>query len=212
MTDPATPNSCPTCGAPITREDLSLCSYCGSPLQLGGAKETPEGEENPNTERLNRMKDKEEWAAAMAWEPLAASRYPGPRAVAIPLICGVLAALLSGLIFDYITALVIGSFIVFILLSAHVARSMRQRPASPLNPDASLLKRAAIVIDRRSETEMSGGEGQTTYYFILEFADAARGEFRFPGRGANFDLPVNGATGVAYTRGADLLTFKKIRV
>jgi hypothetical protein len=46
----------------------------------------------------------------------------------------------------------------------------------------------------------------------MEFADGARGEFRFPGRGATFDLMVNGATGVAYSRGADLLAFKKIRV
>ena len=40
----------------------------------------------------------------------------------------------------------------------------------------------------------------------------ARGEFRFPGRGATFDLMTVGVTGVAYTRGADLLAFKKIRV
>jgi len=208
MTPPAIASSCPTCGAPITREDLSLCSYCGSPLHLGGAKETPEGEESPNIERLNRMEEKEEWGDAMAWEPLVASRHSGPRVVVIPLIWGSLAALLIGFFFNIIAGLVVGS-IVLISLFAH---RLRQDTVSPLNPDAPLQKRASIVLDRRSETEMSGGEGRTTYYFILEFADAARGEFRFPGRGATFDLMVNGATGVAYTCGVDLLAFKKIRV
>jgi hypothetical protein len=75
-----------------------------------------------------------------------------------------------------------------------------------------MLKRASIVLDRRSETEIDGDMGHTNYYFTLEFADGASGEFRFPGRGAAYDLMVNGATGVAYTRGADLLAFKKIRV
>ena len=208
MTAPTVAKACPTCGAPITREDLSLCSYCGSPLQLGGAKELAEGEESPNLERLNRMQEKEDWAAAMSWEPLATSRSPGSQAVAIPLISGSLAALLISVAFNYVAGLVIGSIVLITLFARH----LRQDPVSPLNPDAPLLKRATIVLDRRSETEISSGEGQTTYYFVLEFADGARGEFRFPGRGATFDLPVNGATGVAYTRGADLLAFKKIRV
>jgi len=208
MTAPTIANACPTCGAPITREDLSLCSYCGSPLQLGGAKELAEGEESPNLERLNRMQEKEDWAAAMSWEPLATSRYPGSQAVAIPLVSGSLVALLISLLFNYIAGLVIGSVVLISLFARH----LRQDPISPLNPDAPLLKRATIVLDRRSETEISSGEGRTTYYFVLEFADGARGEFRFPGRGATYDLMVNGATGVAYTRGADLLAFKKIRV
>ena len=208
MTAPTVASACPTCGAPITREDLSLCSYCGAPLQRGGAKELAEGEESPNLERLNRMQEKEDWAAAMDWEPLATSRYPGARAVAIPLICGSFAVLFFSVIFNYVAGLVIGSVVLISLF----ARNLRQDPISPLNPDAPLLKRAAIVLDRRSETEISNGEGRTTYYFIMEFADGARGEFRFPGRGATFDLMVNGATGVAYSRGADLLAFKKIRV
>ena len=112
------------------------------------------------------------------------------------------------MIFGYVAAIVLGSIVLISLFALH----FRQDPISPLNPDAPLLKRAAVVLDRRSETEMSGGEGRTTYYFVMEFADTARGEFRFPGRGATFDLMVNGATGVAYTRGADLLAFKKIRV
>ena len=208
MTASATAKNCPTCGAPITREDLSLCSYCGSPLQLGGVKKTAEGEESPHKARLERMQVKEEWTAALAWEPLPASRYPGARVVAVPLLAGSISALFLTLFFNYVVGLVIGS----VVLIALFGLNLKQDPRAPRNPDAPLLKRASIVLDRRSETELDGEMGHTNYYFTIEFADGANGEFRFPGRGAGYDLMVNGATGVAYTRGADLLAFKKIRV
>ena len=145
MTAPTVASACPTCGAPITREDLSLCSYCGSPLQLGGAKELAEGEESPNLDRLNRMQEKEDWAAAMDWEPLATSRYPGSRAVAIPLIFGSLAVLFISVIFNYVAGLLIGSVVLISLFARH----LRQDPVSPLNPDAPLLKRACLSITDR---------------------------------------------------------------
>ncbi len=209
MTAPATTKTCPTCGAPITRDDLSLCSYCGSPVQLGGVKRAAEGEESPHKARLERMQEKDDWASAIAWEPSPASRYPGARVVAVPLLAGSLTALVLTLIFgSYIVGLVVGS----ITLIALFGLNLKQDPQAPRNPDAPLLKRASIVLDRRSETELDGDMGHTNYYFTLEFADGASGEFRFPGRGAAYDLMVNGATGIAYTRGADLLAFKKIRV
>ena len=127
MTAPVSTSLCPTCGAPITREDLSLCSYCGSPLQLGGAKETAEGEASPNIERLNRMKEKDEWADAMAWDPLSTSRYPGTQAVVIPLLCGSLAAILSYVIFDYVAAIVLGSIAGISLLVGGIGRVLSQR-------------------------------------------------------------------------------------
>lgn len=209
MTAPATTKTCPTCGAPITRDDLSLCSYCGSPVQLGGVKKAAEGEESPHKARLERMQEKDDWASAIAWEPSPASRYPGARVIAVPLLAGSLTALLLTLIIgNYIVGLIVGS----ITLIALYGLNLKQDPRAPRNPDAPLLKRASMVLDRRSETELDGDIGHTNYYFTLEFADGASGEFRFPGRGAAYDLMVNGATGVAYTRGADLLAFKKIRV
>jgi hypothetical protein len=209
MTASATTKTCPTCGAPITRDDLSLCSYCGSPVQLGGVKRAAEGEESPHKARLERMQEKDDWASAIAWEPSPASRYPGARVIAVPLLAGSLTALFLTLIFSsYVVGLVVGS----IILIALFGLNLKQDPRAPRNPDAPLLKRASIVLDRRSETELDGDMGHTNYYFTLEFADGASGEFRFPGRGAAYDLMVNGATGVAYTRGADLLAFKKIRV
>ena len=38
------------------------------------------------------------------------------------------------------------------------------------------------------------------------------GEFRFPGRGVSYEPMAVGATGLAYTRGTDLLAFKVLRV
>jgi hypothetical protein len=155
------------------------------------------------------MQEKDDWASAIAWEPLPTSRYPGTRVIAVPLLAGSLSALFICFIFgSYVAGLVVGS----IILIALFGLNLKQDPRAPRNPDAPLLKRASIVLDRRSETELDGDIGHTNYYFTLEFADGASGEFRFPGRGAAYDLMVNGATGVAYTRGADLLAFKKIRV
>ena len=171
-------------------------------------KKADEGEESPHKARLERMQEKDDWAAAMAWEPLPTSRYPGTRSVAVPLFAGSLTALLLTLIFDYVVGIVTGS----IVLIALFWRYLRRDPRAPRNPDAPLLKRACIVLDRRSETELDGDIGRTDYFFTLAFADGESGEFRFPGRGASYDLMVNGATGVSYTRGADLLAFKKIRV
>ena len=75
-----------------------------------------------------------------------------------------------------------------------------------------LLKRAALVHERRSETDFEGLGGKTVYYFKLEFVDGGGGEFRQPGRGAQFEPLVNGNTGIAYTRGQDLLGFKVLKV
>ena len=75
-----------------------------------------------------------------------------------------------------------------------------------------LLVRPAIVLDRRSETEMGYWNGRTTYYFTIELEGGIRGEFAYPGRGAQEEPYVNNLPGVAYTRGPTLLHFKHIRV
>ena len=87
--------------------------------------------------------------------------------------------------------------------SAAARRSIVARP---------LLKRPARVADRRSETTIRGSRGDTTYFFDLEFEDGSRAEFRFPGRGAADNPLTNGVTGIAYTRGVELVAFKRIRV
>ena len=89
------------------------------------------------------------------------------------------------------------------------SKGKTQQEAAVARP---LLKRAALIVDRRSETEISGWTGRTTYYFTVEFEDGGVGEFRFPGLGAQEDPYATNLPGVAYTRGADLLLFRHIRV
>ena len=73
-------------------------------------------------------------------------------------------------------------------------------------------KRAGLILDRRSETEIRGWSGSTCYYFEIEFEGGISGEFAYPGRGASEEPYVNNLPGVAYTRGETLLAFKHIRV
>jgi hypothetical protein len=75
-----------------------------------------------------------------------------------------------------------------------------------------LLKRPALVADRRSETGVGGPANKTCYFFQLEFEDGTEGEFMYPGRGASHDPMVSGNTGIAYTRRDRLLAFKQIKV
>ena len=75
-----------------------------------------------------------------------------------------------------------------------------------------LLKRAGLILDRRSETVLRGWTGSTTYYFKIEFEDGVVGEFAYEGRGAQEDPYVNNLPGVAYTRGPTLLHFRHVRV
>jgi len=71
---------------------------------------------------------------------------------------------------------------------------------------------AALVSDRRSQTEMGWLEGRTTYYFQLELEDGSSKEFRYPGRGTQDDLLVKGITGVDFVRGDTLIAWKTIKV
>lgn len=93
---------------------------------------------------------------------------------------------------------------VWLILRGRAAR--KQAIALPL------LKRPALILDRRSDTRIRGWGGFTIYYFELEFEDGTRAEFRYPGRGTSEEPYVTNLPGVAFTRGADLLLFKHIRV
>ena len=90
--------------------------------------------------------------------------------------------------------------------SIGIETSKREAVALPL------LKRAGLILDRRSETLLRGWTGSTMYYFKIEFEDGVVGEFAYAGRGAHEDPYVNNLPGVAYTRGPTLLHFKHVRV
>ena len=76
----------------------------------------------------------------------------------------------------------------------------------------SLLRRPALILDRRSETRIHGWSGDTTYFFKLEFEDGAQGEFAFPGLGPQEEPYATNLPGIAYTRGQELLHFRHVRV
>lgn len=91
----------------------------------------------------------------------------------------------------------------------HVFSGLAARTKHLADP---LERRAALVSDRRSQTEMGWLEGRTTYYFQLELEDGNSHEFRYPGRGTQDDLLVKGVTGVAFVRGGTLIAWKTIKV
>jgi hypothetical protein len=73
-----------------------------------------------------------------------------------------------------------------------------------------MLRRPARVLDRTSCTELTDQIGATTYTFKLRFADGGEGEFRFVGRGVMYEPPTVGATGIAYTRGQEMIEFRRL--
>ncbi|MFT7486321.1 MAG: hypothetical protein ACI9F9_002176, partial [Candidatus Paceibacteria bacterium] len=72
-----------------------------------------------------------------------------------------------------------------------------------------VLKRSAHIVLRRSETDLKAG---VVYFFLLQFGDGSEGEFAYEGRGVTNDVYSNGMTGVAFTRGQELLFIERVRV
>jgi hypothetical protein len=204
----AAPAHCPICGAKRTRPDSSSCAYCATPFELVAPRETVAG--HPNQARLARMKDQPGYAEAAAWTPLESLEHQAlerrkRRGMRLLLAGGALAAgtlFLPAWVFALGAIAFVGGLGLVLPAQAGLARILR-RP---------LLARPALVLDRRSETEIGTWSGRTTYFFALELAGGSEGEFRWPGRGLDHPPLVNGATGIAFTRGAVLLGFRAIRV
>lgn len=201
---------CPVCGAKKTRPDSSICAYCASPFELVGAQPAAE-EEDPLRARLAKMEEHAAYAEAVSWKPLEGREFRrGERAKKRGLLL-VAVSLLGfglGLATGAWTAYAAGGAIAALGLALFVRGSARQSRALRL----PLLKRPALVQDRRSETELGWWKGDTLYFFALDFGDGSAGEFRWRGRGVEHDPLVKGATGVAHTRGDELLGFRSIRV
>jgi hypothetical protein len=70
-----------------------------------------------------------------------------------------------------------------------------------------LLRRPAHVVVRRSEMSP---KGETSYWFMLRFDDGSEGEFRRPGLGTAYEPMANGYSGIAYTRGVELVDFRRL--
>jgi hypothetical protein len=214
-TEAPTRTHCPNCGAKLKRPDLSLCAYCAMPLNMGGKSDAPRDE---TLQRLQRMREHANFPAAQAYSPL------DPRWEArvtlirnrggLVAVVGLLVALVvfgaqfvgQGIRWESVWTWVgpavfaIGALVV---MAAKLFAGGQDRRA--------LLVRPAIVMERRSEISQKGMYGaQTMYFFTLRFDDGSEGEFRWPGQGLSNEPMVNGQVGVAYTRGEDLVSYRKL--
>ena len=203
--------TCPTCGARIARPDLSLCSYCATPLGLGkkSEEETLEGRKL-TMERLVKMEVHKDYAQALAWTPpdSVAVREAGSRQR-----WGTAQSALGVLLFAFIPDIGWGwGSIAIALIVCGLWRIVAASRVIRAGTKFPLQRRPVLVADRRSETEQHGMHGQTIYYYTFEFQDGNVGEFRWPGTGAAQDPLAIKTTGLAYTRGAELLAFRAIRV
>ena len=200
---------CPTCGVKLERPELSMCAYCASPLRVGPV-EVPNDE---TQKRLAKVKAHADFAAAQSWlpiDPLLEAKAVrlgslGWMALFLGLAVGAGAGLkLRGMepIAPYAVAAGLSVIGLVLLFCAAATRALHRR--------TPMLKRAAYVLDRRSETRISGGVGSTLYVFKIRFEDGSEGEFSHVGRGSMYEPPANGAAGVAYTRAARMLEFRRI--
>lgn len=206
-TEAAAQARCPTCGAKLARTNLSLCAYCGSPLAIGAKPAPPDDEV---TRRLVRLRQHAEFQAKLDWNPadleaekrnklLALAGSVDTAAGAVLIVVG----LVRGGEFPNLWLIIGGASLVSGIAVLAVAKALRTR--ARMQP---MLKRPALVKDRRSETDIQSGG--TTYYFTLRFDDGSEGEFRFQGRGTQYEPMSNGAAGIAYSRGERLLDFHRI--
>lgn len=208
--------ACPHCGSKLPDISLSLCPYCASPLETAADRKRLE---SVNASRIGRVLEHADHEAAMGWDPPESRDwYLGARLVWWSRPAAVLAALSLAAGFALGDGSLAGAgplglaaLAVAALAAAIVLRS-KGKAAQAAAMERPLLRRAALIVDRRSETEISGWSGRTTYFFKIEFADGVVGEFRYPGLGAQEDPYATNLPGVAYTRGTDLLVFRHIRV
>jgi hypothetical protein len=199
---------CPNCGAKLHRPDLSLCAYCAMPLDI--ASGTPKVDDE-TIARLKRMRDHANFAAAMAFVP----RDPRVEKKATRMLAfGSLALVLGMLagvwwfvsVLAHAPSIVAGSIALALFAVSAVLLVVpgMMRRASDAEP---LLRRPAYVVVRRSEMSDTG---ETSYWFMLRFDDGSEGEFRRPGLGTAYEPMANGTSGIAYTRGPELVDFRRL--
>jgi len=202
---------CPTCGAKLHRQDLSLCAYCATPLSIGDART---GVDDETVKRLTRMRESPNYAAAMAFAPrdpeaaekIARVRLIGGLQIPLAILFGAIGLAMSQengariLMFALAAVALVDALIMIGVLPALMRKSEAARP---------MLRRPALVVSRRSQMIDKGRYGTTLYYFTLRFDDGSEGEFRWRGLGTLYEPMPNGATGMAYTSSERLIDFRK---
>ncbi len=212
MTDTAQttrPTHCPTCGVKLPDIPVSLCAYCASPVSIG--EKVHGGAESPNKNRIAKIAEHKTYEEICAYNPpesLAFSTgmrkiWHGRNLVGISALILLLALLWTSPFMGVIGILTIAGGV---YLAVKGMAACKQATSDPLT------HRAGMIVDRRSETAIRSWNGETVYFFTIEFDDGSLGEYQHDGRGASEDPYPSGMTGVAFLRGAQLLEFKQIRV
>lgn len=204
--------NCSVCGSKIVRQDMVYCIYCGNNFAMMEGSATTDRKETRNMVRLAKMPEHEDYSSAIERD-----RGEGPefdrwiRAAKagrnLIIVGGVLAG--AAILLEWPLAI---TAIGIILIGAGLFRFMQNTKLRSDRLKMPLMKRPCVVTDRRSETNMVFMAGITTYFFTLEFDDGNEAEFRFPGRGYHTEPLSKGITGIAHTRGTELVEFEQVRV
>ena len=214
MSDPSkavstAPKRCSNCQAQLPDTPVSICPYCVMPVGDGSGDQ---GKESKNTPRLAKVRESEAFAEAAGIVPPESPAFQhGAR------LAGVAWTLVAygsiWLAADWLMKSVdlwsipLGALVILLGIIQYV-RGMRLRSQAT---SQELLCRPAVVLSRRSEVELSGFSGSTTYFFELELEEGVIAEFSYAGRGPNADVYTNNLSGIAHTRGSTLLDFKQVR-
>ena len=214
-TETRTDARCRNCGSRLPDRPLSICPYCVMPLGLG--KEVPpSGEASPHAARIQKVAEHADTPALMEWTPPESPRYwDGVRASYRGRLAVGLGAASMLLGFGLAGSGALGHpatwigvlFVAWGAFAWHKGRTVARAATS-----LTLLKRAALITDRRSTTSLGTLSGRTTYHFTIELEGGVQGEFDYPGRGSHEEPYVTNLPGVAYTRGNVLLAFRHVRV
>lgn len=199
---------CPECGASIPKAGMSLCPYCASPLVSTPGKDQ---DRNPILKKLAKIEAKPEFETSKAITPPWTPEYQEARNRQTQgTILVIVGMVVTGLEFllgsgQPLSVLFLGGMAISLFGIFQAVRGGSSR--SGLD-SLQVQKRSAFIVTRRSETAL---DGEVIYYFLLTFGDGSEAEFSYPGRGSTHDLYSNGMTGLAFTRGQELLFIERIR-
>ena len=203
------PTHCPTCGVKLPDIPVSLCAYCASPVSIG--EKVHGGAQSPNQNRIKKIREHKTFEEIQKYQPAESLAYSkgtrrifhGRNLVLLGAFLLLVARWWAPTLFIVLGGLAVAYGIFLAVQGMQLCKSSTEEP---------LKTRPGMIVDRRSETAIRSWNGETVYFFTIEFEDGSIGEYRHDGRGASEDPYPSGMTGLAFLRGANLLEFKQIRV
>lgn len=199
--------------------EMSNCLYCNFPFEFVEEDDAKQRRSAVNQSRLQRVEEHPEFEGSVAAQPPRGAELNraeedcqrGFLTIVLGIGAGGIAfGLAKWLLPEFIQITIVVLAVITIFRGMLVLmRGSGQRKKLKALPT---MARAAVIVDRRSQTEMGFWDGDTTYVFEIEFKDGVIGEFRWPGLGTHTGPYSTGITGVAYTRGNTLIGFKQLRV